>query len=228
LVLSDEKIKKDIIDQLYWDSRVDASNVKVDVENYAVTLSGSVSNYLARKAATEAAWNIKGVQSVENRLSIKFPRDINVPIDMEIKDSINNALYWDPYIDSRNIKISVEKGWVKLEGSVDIYWKLEYVEDIISGIFGVIKITNNLTTVPTGNIIDQALANDLMSALDRKDGVDTSNINIKVKDGVVTLSGFVPNRVMERLIYQTAIFMKGVIFVKNHIKIEPEVYAAKT
>ncbi|TFF85228.1 BON domain-containing protein, partial [Candidatus Heimdallarchaeota archaeon] len=39
---TDEEIKKKLTDQLYWDTRVDASDIDIDVNGSSVTLSGKV------------------------------------------------------------------------------------------------------------------------------------------------------------------------------------------
>jgi len=38
---SDEVIKKDVVDELYWDNRIDASKVTATVNDGAVTLAGA-------------------------------------------------------------------------------------------------------------------------------------------------------------------------------------------
>lgn len=47
----DEKIKKNVTDQLYWDHRVDASDVQIEVDEGVVTLSGNVPSFTAKDAA---------------------------------------------------------------------------------------------------------------------------------------------------------------------------------
>ena len=73
---SDEKIKKDIIDHIYWDGRVDASNLTVSVERGHITLKVTVTGYFDRKAAFESAFNVPGVSRVENQIIAKITRFI--------------------------------------------------------------------------------------------------------------------------------------------------------
>jgi hypothetical protein len=70
----DEDIKKDIVDALYWDRRVDASLVTVTVSDGNVMLGGSVPDRAALEAAEDDARVVGGkgrVQTVENRLRIR-------------------------------------------------------------------------------------------------------------------------------------------------------------
>ena len=79
MVPTDEKIKKDITDELYWDYRVDASNVKVEVSDGEVTLTGTVRDHTARTAANADAWGIAGVRQVTNLLTARLPPDFVAP-----------------------------------------------------------------------------------------------------------------------------------------------------
>lgn len=42
MIRADEEIKRDLVDELYWDYRVDASNVKAEVSDGKVRLTGTV------------------------------------------------------------------------------------------------------------------------------------------------------------------------------------------
>ena len=66
----DEKIKLDVVRQLYWDSRVDGSNINVTVKEGVVVLSGAASSFLERKAAFFAALYTGGVVHVDDRLTV--------------------------------------------------------------------------------------------------------------------------------------------------------------
>jgi len=65
---SKEQIKKDIVDQLAWDSRVDANNVLVKVEDDAVRLQEDVPTYSAMVTAENIAHREWGVSTVKNEL----------------------------------------------------------------------------------------------------------------------------------------------------------------
>jgi len=126
-----EDIKKDVVDQLYWDDRIDASNVKAEVTNGAVTLTGS------------------------------------------------------------DIEVSVRSGWVTLNASVDAYWKKLRAEEIATTLTGVLGVTNELAVVPSDAYEDKLIADNIVSALDRNVHVDAESVDVRVNDGVVTLSGSV-------------------------------------
>ncbi|MFP4499090.1 MAG: BON domain-containing protein [Vulcanimicrobiota bacterium] len=224
MAITDERVKKDIVEQLFWDNRVDSTNIDVKVKDFVVTLNGTVDNYLARTSAFQDAWDVSGVEMVINNLEVTHEGKTNLPTDSELKNNIKQILEWDTYIDSVSVKISVKDGWVTFEGTQDEYWKVLRIEDLASGIEGIVGITNNLAVVPTHDIIDQAIANDITSALARNIGDDSDLVDVEVENGVVTLSGILPSKNLAQQAFQVALLTKGVTFVHNELKIEAPQY----
>jgi osmotically-inducible protein OsmY len=71
---SSEHIKQDIVNQLYWDQTVDATNISVEASAGYVRLKGTVSSYGERRAAYADAVTIPGVVSVKNEIEVRKPR----------------------------------------------------------------------------------------------------------------------------------------------------------
>lgn len=211
-----EDIKKDVVDQLYWDSRVDAANVQVEVSNGCAVLTGNVPTIAARKAADEDAWLIQGVRVVDNRLNVEFPADMTVPSDDEIATKVADTLLWHPSIDSSDITPVVNKGGVTLKGSVSSYWQKLKVEEITSELSGVLAVTNELAVVPSEDITDQGIASAIVSALGRNAYIDPELVNVEVDGGVVTLTGEVPNVMAFRAAFDAARYTVGVTNVINN------------
>lgn len=191
MIRTDQEIKRDLIDELYWDYRVDASDVKAEVSDGKVTLTGTVPSYSARSAAAAAAWGIDGVGGVTNLLTVRFPPTYVVPTDAEIKTSAERTLAWNPDVYSADIDVTVSGGVVRLEGTADAYWKRWKAEDLISNLSGVVDVENHLTVVPSGSFLDKDIAKDIEAALERNQYVDAEKVTVKVGDGEVTLTGTV-------------------------------------
>jgi osmotically-inducible protein OsmY len=217
---SNEEIKKDVVDQLYWDSRIDASSIKVEVSDRKVTLTGKVPSYTSKLAAETDTLTIPGISSVENKLEIQHPVGFKLPTDIEIQGNIVNSLIWNTNIDSTNINVSVDKGIVTLDGSVSSYWQKILAEELSCDIAGVISIENKLSVVPTENIIDESIAKAIIASLDRNPNIDVDSLNVKVEEGVVTLSGTVSNWAAYHDILSSARHTVGVINVINNLEIE--------
>lgn len=216
----DEVLKKDVIDQLFWDDRVDASEINVSVENGTVTLKGTVGTYSAKGAASTDAWAIEGVSSVNNNLTVEYPETFEVPTDDEIKANVETSLSLNLSIDVSDIDVAVTAGIVTLEGSVDAYWKKVRAENIASGITGVLDIINKITIVPTENFIDKDIAQDIMDSISRNYKVNVDNVDVKVEDGNVTLSGTVDDWSAYRAAMDAAEFTAGVVDVEDNLIIE--------
>ena len=207
---SDEQIKKLVVDQLYWDARVDAADVQVQVLQGLVGLSGSVPTYTARMAAADDAWSVLGVRGVDNLLTVRFPSTVSVPNDDQLRSQVLDTLRWKPRLDATKIDAQVNDGVVTLSGTVDAYWKRAQAEETVGGIHGVRSIVNELTVVPTAGVVDEVIAEDVEKALDRNLLVDPDAITVEVENGTVRLSGTVPTNATRRAATSAAARTGGV------------------
>ncbi|MFP4348435.1 MAG: BON domain-containing protein [Thermodesulfobacteriota bacterium] len=219
MALTDEQIKKDIVDELSWDTRIDASKVSVTVDDGIVKLSGEVPSYRDIVAARDIAWSIPGVIDLKDDLLATYPSPPEIPTDLEIERRANETLIWDTALDETKVKASVTDGMVTLKGTVDTHWKKTYAEDRIYGIRGVIAIDNQLAVVPTKTYLDESVAEDVVSAIDRDLLVDVNQVTVQVTDGVVKLSGTVPSWTMLTAAEEDASRTAGVIDVQNELRI---------
>ena len=218
-VKTDETIKKGVVEQLYWDIRVDASGVKVEVSDGEVILRGAVPNYAAYQAAEDDVWSMSGVKYVRNDMVIKYQSGAKAPSDTEIKANIESVLLWQPKIDSLDIDVSVENGSVTLRGSVDSYVKKVRAEELALALSGVLKIKNELAVVPTRGFTDKAIANDIEFSLKRNVSVDVDLIDVKVENGKVTLSGIVSSLPTLCAVKKIVENTPGVIMVSSELVI---------
>jgi hyperosmotically inducible protein len=216
---TDEEIKRDLIDELYWDYRVDASHVKAEVSDGRVELTGTVSSYSARNAAVTAAWGIDGVREVDNEIAVRFPPTFETPTDAEIEVSARRTLAWNPDVHGSDIRVTVAGGILNLEGAVDAYWERWKAEDLVSGLRGVVDVENHLTVVPSESFVDQDIANNIEAALERNQFIDAEDVTVRVEGGEVTLTGIVPTYYARGKAYDAAAFTPGVLDVDNQIAV---------
>jgi osmotically-inducible protein OsmY len=219
MVRTDEGIKVDIVDQLSWDTRVDAADVTVTVDNGRVTLGGSVPTYAAKLAAEDDAWVVAGVRAIQNQIAVTSPPGVSMPSDADLASRIRSRLVGRADLDLAMDKIAVSAvdGFVTLEGTVESYWKK--VEAAIEALHvtGVMDVTNKLAVVPTAAFTDEAIARDIVSALDRNISTDVENIDVEVNNGTVTLAGTVPNRAARLAAYRAALYAAGVTDIEDNL-----------
>jgi osmotically-inducible protein OsmY len=218
-------IKRDIVDQLSWDNRIDASDISVKVDDGAVTLSGEVQSFRARDAATSNAWLVDGVLSVNNQLTVSYIKPTTLPTDDEIREEILNSFRWNPDLRSYRIAVTVDKGWVTLEGAVDAYWKKVIAESDAASTRGVISVTNKIAIVPTKSIADEMIAEDIIDAIERNVRVSADDVDVTVTDGEVTLNGTVPNSAAKIAAYDSALYTAGVKMVRDNLNVQEPVMA---
>ncbi|MFO7772953.1 MAG: BON domain-containing protein [Dehalococcoidia bacterium] len=217
MAINDEQIKKEVVDQLYWDQSVDASDVIVEVSDGRVTLKGTVPSLGTRTAAHTDALIIPGVLSVDNQLAVELPPALPAATDNEIKMRAENVLAWSADTHGTNISVSVAAGHVTLNGHVDTYWKKMRAEELVSDLIGVLRVENALSVTPTETLTDKLIAGDIMAALKRRMDLDINLVDVAVDNRVVTLSGTVPNWSALVDVERTARYTAGVVDVVNDL-----------
>ena len=221
LTYTDEEIKKDIVNHLSWDSRIDASDITIEVDDGSVTLSGQVPTYTAKHAAAGNAWLVNGVDAVENELEVSYVSSVTIPDDAEIKSNIIDTLRWDPDLLSYKIDVDVSNGWVTLDGTVEAFWEKIHAETKAESVRGVIGVTNQLAVVPTERITDEQIGKDITDALARNIHVNVDDVTVRIEDGEVTLTGTVPTWRAKSAAYDSALYTLGVTEVDNNLVVSP-------
>lgn len=220
LPTTDEIIKQEIIDQMAWDDRINVNKVYVKVQDGIVRLEGTVTGHAAKEAAEKDSFLVTGVKKVENYLEVKLPPDTKLPSDTVINQNIENNLNWNSQINAANVRIKTTDGIVKLTGKVNTYWERKIAEEIARNTKGVILVENELAVALTMTVEDAEIEIAIKNACKRNALIDGDKIEVRVKDGVVYLSGRVPNHVVKREINDIAIFTTGIKDIKDEMTID--------
>ncbi len=88
------------------------------------------------------------------------------------------------------------------------------------GAEGVLDVVSRLTVVPTAKVSDRAIAEDVVAAIQRNTNADIKQVNVEVRNGVVTLTGVVPSLAAFDSATDAAEFTRGVINVINDLVIQ--------
>ena len=82
---------------------------------------------------------------------------------------------------------------------------------------GVSQIINKLVIVPTATFFDQDILEEITTVFDRNIRIDVQEVNVKVENQIVILSGKVPSWKAYHAARDIALYTRGVIDVQNNL-----------
>ena len=216
---SDTQSHHDVLEELRWDSRVDETEVGVQVAGGVVTLTGTVTSWAKRVAAQEAARRVIGVLDVANDITVKA---LGGPTrtDTEIAQAVRRALEWDVFVPEEKITSTVTDGWVTLEGTVDRGSQRTDAERAVRNLTGVKMVVNKITVTPAKPVTED-VQKAIEQALERRAEREARRIRVDVRDGTVTLTGSVHSWAERKSVLSAARFTPGVRAVEDHLRTEP-------
>jgi osmotically-inducible protein OsmY len=216
---NDADIRKRILLELKWDSRIPWASISVEVNDGVVTLSGAVSSHAQKIAAQEATHRVAGVLDVANDIEVR-PGDGFKRADTEIANAVRNALEWDAMVPNELIHSTVSDGWVTLEGEVDYSRERSDAESAIRQLAGVLGVINQIT-IRNQPVDKKRLREDIEFALERRADREVQRLRIEVSDGVVDLWGRVHSWQERRAVLGSISHAPGVTQVRDHLRVDP-------
>ena len=135
--LSDKNIKQRIEAKAADTVELKVTQVRVDVEDGLVVLSGAVRLYVQKMTYEKIAWQTMGVAEVENEIIVtpKFPLD-----DMAIESKIREIIQTHPRLHDVVLTVTVKGGAVVLQGAFEHPSNVLFLKHKVAEIEGVIAI----------------------------------------------------------------------------------------
>ncbi len=227
---TDEEILKKVKQALQDDSATDSYDVDVAVEHGIVTLTGSVPSWAARELSQWVASGVYGVRDIKNLLNISLKEH---RADDVILDEIQTRLEADVWVNEDSVMVSVKDGVVTLDGVVGSVAEKRRIESD-TRVAGVKEVDDDLLFVKAwakgkmrrkgqpGYKTDDEIKETLLLAYAYDPRVSVFNPTIEVRHGMVTLSGVVDNLQAKRAAEEVAKHTRGVLWVKNFLKVRPK------
>jgi osmotically-inducible protein OsmY len=214
---SDMQLQTDVLDELKWDPAVNAAQIRVEVKDGLVTLAGCVESFAEKWAAEGAAKRVSGVKALADEIRVE-PTRFRDLTDAEIARAAENALKWHAHVPQDRIKVSVEKGWITLEGEVEKQFEKETARQVVLHLAGVRGVSNQIVLKPQVQPTEVKVK--IEAAFQRSAVVEAKRITVKAEGGKVILTGTVRTWVEYGDAERAAWAAPGVREVKNLLKIE--------
>jgi osmotically-inducible protein OsmY len=212
----DDSIRRDVLSELEWDPKITSRDIGVAVKDGVVTLSGFTCSYWEKDEAEKSAKRVYGVRGVANDIKVTPP---SLWSDPEIAREAVRALESHLLIPSDNIKVTVNSGWVTLEGTVRWQFQKRLAESAVKKLKGVIGTTNNIEI--KGQIPQKEVSSKIEEALRRSAELDARRITVEVEGSTITLLGCVRSWAEKNEAERVAWSTPGVTKVDNRIKVTP-------
>jgi len=153
---TDYRIQQDAVLALKHEPRLEDSDIAVGVREGVVTLAGFTRSHTDRWFAEHIVSLVRGVKGIANEIEVRLPSP-SARLDAEIAREAVLALRWHSSVPEGRVRVSVERGWVRLEGEVDWLYQKQTAELAVKALTGVRGVSNRIavkaspvsTRVPT-------------------------------------------------------------------------------
>jgi osmotically-inducible protein OsmY len=214
--MTDLELKKKVEDELNWEPSVNAAEIGVAVKSGIVTLSGNISSYWQKFSAERAATRVNGVKALVNELEVRLPTS-SERTDEDIARAAVNHLNWAVSVPADRIKVTVSKGWITLEGTVEWNYQRVAAENAVRHLIGVKGVSNLIEVKPQVSKGEVKAA--IEAALKRSAELDASRITVETHGDRVILRGTVRSWAERNEAERAAWKAPGVRMVDNRITV---------
>ena len=170
-----------------------------------------------------------GVSGAESKAA-EAPKDTQGANEQPVKDSwitskAKMALVADKRTKARQIKVETQAGVVTLRGKVATAEERGAAEEIARGISGVKSVNNTLQVVPatqrkTVDVKDTDVKKNVVERLGVDQQLKTAAIAVRADNGMVTLTGTVPDIRARTRASELARKVPGVRAVRNELQLK--------
>ncbi len=215
---TDSELKSDVQAELEWQPTVDAAHIGVAANNGVVTLTGEVAHYAEKSAAEDAAKKVYGVKAVANDIEVVLPGSLR-RTDADIAAAALNSLKWDFEVPKDKVTVTVQNGWITLEGTVDWPYQKDAAQRCVRYLMGVKGVTNSIALKPKAT--PEGVKGKIEEAFRRHADVDARRIAVNTYNGKVTLSGSVSSWSERDEAESAAWAAPGVTCVEDQLAVVP-------
>ncbi|HTL07231.1 MAG TPA: BON domain-containing protein [Chitinophagaceae bacterium] len=214
---TNEQLQRDVQDAIKWEPLLQAAEIGVIVKEGVVTLTGVVDSYIKKIEADSAAKNVAGVIAVIEQIEVVFSEERPVKTDAEIAKEALHAIQWNNELPANKIQISVENGWVTLEGQLQRNDQKKSLHNAIKNLPGIRGVTNNIE-IPEDSA-SEVNREAIGDALRRNSALHKMHVNVEVHNTKVILSGVVDSLFLKAEAERIAWNAPGVTAIVNNLTV---------
>jgi osmotically-inducible protein OsmY len=139
--MEDIELENAVRDALLRDPYLPAYDITVVADDGIVTLTGEVDTEFARERAQEVAGRQQSVIAVVNMIDVDA--DWIAKPDEELEADVRAELFWNPWVPSERVAVTVVDGEVTLTGTVDS-WFVRHEAEMEAYEAGALHVNNAL------------------------------------------------------------------------------------
>jgi osmotically-inducible protein OsmY len=213
----DAELRKRVLEELLFEPSINATHIGVAVEDGVVILSGHVASYAEKFEVERAVRRIKGVAAIAEQIDVRYPSDKKTADD-EIARRAVHILEWYGVLPTEAVRVTVQKGWLTLNGQVNWQYQKRAAEDAVRKLSGVIGIANNIAIA--AHVEPSDVQKKIEDALRRRTEAEAKAIRVKVREqSKVCLEGLVDSWDEREAAEDAAWSVAGVQSVDNRLSI---------
>jgi osmotically-inducible protein OsmY len=239
-MLNDTRLTASLKTALALNRHLKNTRIEVSVHDGLVDLSGAVGTDIQKQLAGEIAGSIKNVGAVDNNLVVsKMPsldeegpeRTLGELLDdLTIEASVNTAFMLNENVSARRIGVRSQGGNVTLTGTVGSLAEADLARKIAEDVEGVVSV--NLELDVEGEmeeagersviekVDDARVVTQVRAALMVNRYIDSTEIEVSSREGIVTLAGIVRNGAEKDLAHRITEDCWGVQGVVNELRVK--------
>jgi len=142
--VADLEIQTLVADALTKNSDLTVRHITTEVKNRTVALNGTVQTTNQKYIAEHIAWQVPGVQSLTDNLSVADPQGMPESADDKLARRVEFELYSTKAIPLQTVQIHADNGVVTLTGTVLSRAEKLLAETIAKSVEGVRSVVNSL------------------------------------------------------------------------------------
>lgn len=236
--LADARLESRIMTTYSLNRHLNAKDLDVIVDDRVATLTGMVTEDIQKELAEQIAIGVDGIDDVDNKIEVN-PEYISsepsgersyseVVEDASITAAVKSKLVWSKHAQELSAIVETTSGKVTLRGTAKSPEAKEMAGLLATNTHGVTSVDNKLTIEEEPTVIEDVkeeaaglgqrlsdtwITAKVKSTLMYSSNVDSSDISVSTKEGVVTVSGKVASDTEHALAIELIKNVRGVISV---------------